>query len=34
VPRERPVLQNLINTAHHNRKVRRLKYWASASLVA
>jgi hypothetical protein len=34
VPRERPILQNLINTARHNRKVRRLKYWASANLVA
>ena len=34
VPRERPVLQNLINTARHNRRVRRLKYWAAGNLVA
>jgi hypothetical protein len=33
VPRERPILQNLINTARHDRRVRRLKYWASANLV-
>jgi hypothetical protein len=34
VPRERPVLQNLINTARHNRRVRRLKYWAAGNLMA
>jgi hypothetical protein len=34
VPRERPILQNLINTARHDRRVRRLKYWAAGNLVA
>jgi hypothetical protein len=34
VPRERPVLQNLINTARHNRRIRRLKYWAAGNLAA
>jgi hypothetical protein len=33
VPRERPILQNLINTARHSRRVRRLKYWAAGNLV-
>jgi hypothetical protein len=30
IPRERAVLQNLINTARRDRKIRRLKYWAAA----
>lgn len=30
IPRERSVLQNLINTARRDRKIRRLKYWAAA----
>lgn len=30
IPRERAVLQNLINTARRDRKIRRLKMWAAA----